>query len=322
MQPMVVLISIMSSLFLAAPQAADTDPAPATETVTQDESQIIRVMDIGDHEIIPGMIRHTEEVTLSTTFDTKLSELLVQEGQHVKRGEIVAILDDRVVRAALKLSETQANRTAQVDHAKAVLKQAQDNLSRMREAYSHLATNEAEMFAAETEVEIAEADLRNAQESQTEAWASLELAKTRLEEHMVRAPFDGQIVKIHTKPGTMVSPGEPLVEIVSNAGLRADLFLPVSIAGELQIGQRFALSIEDPKPAVIAAQVRYIEPRVDPVSRTMRVVFDIEQSAKSATVFAGVLTQPATRLPELETQQITSSDSEDISSLVTVQEVQ
>ncbi len=279
-------------------------------------------MDIGDHEIIPGMIRHTEEVTLSTTFDTKLSELLVKEGQHVKRGEVVAILDDRVVRAALKLSETQANRTAQVDHAKAVLKQAEDNLSRMREAYNHLATNEAEMFAAETEVEIAEADLRNAQESQTEAWASFELAKTRLEEHMVRAPFDGQVVKIHTKPGTMVSPGEPLIEIVSDAGLCADLFLPVSIAGDLQAGDIFALSIEDPKPTVVSARVRYIEPRVDPVSRTMRVVFDIEQTEHGATVFAGVLTQPATRLPQLESQQVTTSVPSIESHLATVQEMQ
>lgn len=303
MQPIAVLISIISSLILAAPLAADSEGAPVTEEL----SQAVRVMDIGDYEIIPGMVRHTEEVVLSTTFDTKLSELRVEEGQHVKQGQIVAVLDDRVVSAALKLSETQANRTAQVDHAKAALKKAEDNLSRMREARSHLAASEAELFSAEIEVEIAQADLRNAQESQTEAQASLELAKTRLEEHMIRAPFDGQVVKIHAKPGAMVSPGVPLVEIVSQTGLCTDIFLPVSIAGELQHGQRFALSIEDPKPTVVVAKVRYIEPRVDPVSRTMRVVFDIEQSEAETPVFAGVLTQPATRLPEFDSQRMTSS---------------
>jgi HlyD family secretion protein len=303
MQPMAVLISILSSMIFNAPQAPLAEPASVLNE--------IRVLDIGEHQIIPGVVRPLDEAILSTPFDTLLGELRVKEGQHVKRGQIVAILDDRVVRAALKLSETQANRTAQVDHARAVLKQAEDNLARIREARNQLAASEAELFSAETEFEIAAADLRNAQESQTEAWASLELAQTRLEEHMVRAPFDGQVVRIHAQPGTMVSPGSPLIEIVSNGGLCVDLFLPVSIAGDLQVGNLFALSIEDPHPAVIAASVRYIEPRVDPVSRTMRVVFDIVEVEESNLVFAGVLTQPATRLPQFATQQISSIVNDD-----------
>lgn len=289
MQPTILLTSILSAILLQAPQPV--------ESSSNSSDLSIRVMDIGGHELIPGVVRPASEVVLSSTFDTQLGELRVKEGESVIQGQILAVLDDRVVRAALHLAETQANRSAQVDHARAVLNKAQDTLNRIREAHELLAAAETELVAAETDYEIAAADLRNAQESQAEAQASLELARTRLEEHMVRAPFDGKVIRIHTEPGSMVTPGAPLIEIVSDGGFCVDLYLPVAIADSLKIGEFYALQIDDPKRAVVAASVRYVEPRVDPVSRTIRVVFDLNAKAQNTRLYAGVLTQPADRLP-------------------------
>lgn len=300
---MILLTSILSMMLFQAPEPIETDINSA--------GQAVRVMDIGDHEIIPGVIRPANEVVLSSSFDSQLGELRVEEGESVVQGQILAVLDDRVVRAALHLAETQAKRSAQVDHAKAVLNRAEDMLNRIREAHQLLAAAETELVAAETDYEIAAADLRNAQESQAEAQASLELARTRLEEHMVRAPFDGKVIRIHSDPGAMVSPGAPLIELVSDGGLCVDLYLPVSIASTLIASEQFALSVEDPKPTVFSARVRYIEPRVDPVSRTMRVVFDLGPTEDSNRLYAGVLTKPASRVPSFEAQQLPATAAVD-----------
>lgn len=299
MQLITLPIYILSVLILRAPQPS--------QSVSEPVDQQVRVMEIGEHEVLPGVIRPTDEAVLSSPFDTLLGELRVAEGQSVSRGQVVAVLDDRVVRAALHLAETQAKRTAQVDHAKAVYDKAKDSLARIRAAYELRAAGESELVAAETDCVIAAADLRNAEEAQSEALASLELARTRHEEHLVRAPFDGTVVRIHAEPGTMLTPGTPLIEIASDDGLCVDLYLPVSIADRLREGEYYALAVEDPKPTVVAACIRYIEPRVDPVSRTIRVVFDLGQVEHSERIYAGVLTQPAARLPLFDTQQLPAS---------------
>lgn len=257
----------------------------------------VRVMETGEHNILPGVVRPSGEVTLSVPFDTLLGEVHVAEGQLVSRGEIVAVLDDRVVRAALQVAEVQAQRTAQVDRARIALDRADDTLNRIRTIHGLNAAAEPELVAAKAERDIAAADLRSAEEAQTEAQASLELARARYEEHLVRAPFDAIVVRVHAKLGAMISPGEPLLELASVDGLRVDLYLPVSIAAELYSGERYTLMVEDPIPAVIVACVRYVEPRMDPVSRTMRVVFDLGRAESHARLYPGALASPATRHP-------------------------
>jgi RND family efflux transporter MFP subunit len=209
------------------------------------------------------------------------------------KDQIVAVLDDRVVRAAFRLAEKQADRTAQIERAEAALAQAEDALTRVREIWDQNAATESELVAAEAEYKIASADLNYALESHAEASASLELARARLEEHLVRAPFDAIVVRVHAKPGALLSPGKPLLELVSVDGLCVDLYLPASIAATLQAGDHYALSVQEPAPAVVAARVRYVEPRIDPVSRTIRVVFDLEHPNPPERLFAGALARPA-----------------------------
>lgn len=292
---MIQLTYILPALFFSTLQPSVYTAEPVVQSN--------RVMETGEYKVLPGVVRPTSEVTLSTSFDSLLGELRVEEGQVVSQGQIVAILDDRVTRAAFRVAETQAKRTAKIDRAQAALENAEDALNRIRIVRDLNAATEPEVFAAEIDLKTAAADLRNAKEDHAEALASLELARARLEEHMVRAPFDGVIVRVHAKPGAMVSPGSPLVELVSEDGLCVDIYLPVSIAAGLHKGEHYALAFDDPMPAIVTGCVRYVESRIDPVSRTMRVVFDLEQAEHAPKLYAGVLVRPATHLPSMDAQQ-------------------
>jgi multidrug efflux pump subunit AcrA (membrane-fusion protein) len=60
-------------------------------------------------------------------------------------------------------------------------------------------------------------------------------------------------------------------------------------------GDRYALRLDEPFDAVVPGEARYVEPRIDPVSRTTRVVFDFETPAGALP--SGVLVEVADRLP-------------------------
>lgn len=260
-------------------------------------SQPVQLLGVTGSEILPGTIRPVHEVTLSSQFDTLLGQLRVIEGQTVVAGETVAVLDDRVVSAAVRLAEQEAARTAQIDRAEAALFQAADMLQRIRVVRNLNAAAETELIAAEADHKKALADLLYARESRAEARASLALARARLDEHAVRAPFDAVVVRVHAEPGEMLASGKPIVELIAVDGLCVDLYLPASIAASLRTGDRYALSVEEPAPTIVTASVRFIEPRIDPVSRTMRVVFDLELPSDAPRLYSGALARPATTLP-------------------------
>lgn len=274
-------------------RAVEPDSTPLPQPQPQ-----VQVLDVGAHDVLPGVLRPIDAVTLSTSFDIQLSELRVEEGQRVEKGQIVAVLDDRVVRASVKLAMKQADRKAQIERAQAALDQAEDALERIREIHRQHAAAEPELVAAESDRRIAAADLKNAQEAQAEALIALELAWARLEEHMIRAPFDAVVIRVHAEPGAMVTPGDPLMDLVSTAGLCVDLYLPADIAAALKHGDRYAVAVEGPIPTVVPASVRYIERRIDPVSRTMRVVFDLMPNPEQhGVLYAGSLAEPSPTLP-------------------------
>lgn len=273
-----------------------TSGATALGAVQEARAPEVRVLDCGSGDVLPGTVRPRREVVLGPKFDAILASVLVEEGQVVRAGDVLAQLDDRSARATLRLAEQAAGSRAHLDRAKAVLDRSADRLERMKEAVAESAASESELTEAESEHRIAMADCKIVMEDQQRAALQLELALVRLEEHVIRAPFDAVVTRVRGEAGAMVSAGEPVVEVISQRGVRVDLYLPATVASGLRAGERYAVTVMDPTEHLTAATVRAIEPRIDPISRTMRVVFDIDASIQ--TIYAGALVLPADRVPE------------------------
>ncbi|MFG0260125.1 MAG: efflux RND transporter periplasmic adaptor subunit [Phycisphaerales bacterium JB041] len=295
-----------ASLFLLAAGVSflNTLTGPFEPHTERPEAPATQLLDTTGRDILPGTIRPRHEVVLGSPFDTLLAAVHVEEGQTVRKGDIVAVIDDRSAQAALTLARAEASRTAQVERARAVLSQATDTLARLRRATASKATAAAELTDAESAEAIARADLLYAREQLHEAKLNLTLAEARLEEHVVRAPFDAVIVRVVAEPGAMLSPGEPIAELASLDQMCIDLYLPADLAATLQPGSRYAITVDDPVARTCPATVRYVEPRIDPISRTMRVVLDIESG--QSPLFAGSLARPATQVPAQQNPDGTS----------------
>ena len=256
----------------------------------------IAILDITPEHALPGVTRPARDATLGVPFDGMIADLPAHEGARVRKGDVIAVLDDRVARQAKRISEIDATHNAGVIRAEAVFERAADALRRAETAYKAGAMNDEQIEEARNRQDIAAADLQFAQEIFDKAQAQLTLTRAQFEEHTIRAPFDGIVVRVHAEAGEVLSPGEPLADLLALDRTMVDLHLPAESALGLRAGDRVALDIAEPIGAVTAARVVYAEPRVDATSKTTRVVFEFEPTP--FIIPAGVLVTPGDRLPE------------------------
>ncbi len=181
-----------------------------------------------------------------------ITEVLVDEGDEVRRGQVLARLNDSVLRAQL------AQQEANITSAAATLAEAQANLKRAEELLpkGHISgqTADARRAAAAT----AAAQLTLAQASRAETLAKL--AQTR-----IVAPDDGYVSARSAVIGQIVSSGAELFRVVRDGRLELDAEIPETTLAALRPGLPVQVTAEGVPPA--AATIRAVAPSVDVRSR-------------------------------------------------------
>jgi len=269
------------------------------DAVAQDvQPKISRLAIDTSVEYLPGMLRPRDSVELGAPLDAPILELLKAEGQQVRKGEAIARLDDRVAVASMNLARHEAAQTAAVDRAQLVVARAERVLQQTISAFDRGAANDEELTDARTELAIAQSELKAAIEAQTAAILRERQAAAHVERHVIRAPFDGVVVRLPEEAGAVVQVGETVAEVASPRSLRVDLYLPSTTAVDVRRGGRYALELHEPTSRVLWGIATYIEPRIEPTSGTVRITFDLELINES--VLAGTLVTPAKRVPTPE----------------------
>ena len=225
---------------------------------------------------LPGIVQPAQHVTLSAPFNGTIIRIAVCEGDPVRKGQVVAVMDDEVAKAAVAVAERAAGRTARIRRARSELQFAQRYLARLTET-KDIASAHA-LDQARAAVDAAQSELDLALEQQREAQATLKLEQARLAAHTIRAPFDGQVIRVDAVEGETLSQAEPLLTIVNLDRLEADLHLPVSWFGELRVGMPCLLDSEQPVGHPIEARITVIEPRINAATRTFRCVVEIDNA--------------------------------------------
>jgi RND family efflux transporter MFP subunit len=148
--------------------------------------------------------------TVSTRLAATVQKVLVAEGMHVKRGQLLVTLSNDEVQAQVAASTT-----------------ALANATAYERRISELTSQRAA-----TPVELESAQAQRAQAAAALAGTRASLAYTQL-----RAPFDGVVQARRVSAGDFVGPGQPLIEI-EGAGLEVQATLSEEEAGSLHIGQK------------------------------------------------------------------------------------
>jgi RND family efflux transporter MFP subunit len=223
-----------------------------------------------------GIARPSHRATMSAPLQGVLVELLVRDGVTVEKGQILAVMDNRIAKMAVQASEAAAQRTAAIEHAKHALDLAHSLFSRHVKLQQSQAGAEFELEQARVQLKQAEATLASAREEQLQAKRNLALEEARLESHNLRAPFNGRVVHVAATVGTTLTSTDNFLTIVNLDSLEAELFLPLELFKQLQEGKSYSLWAFAPLNRTIQAKLVFASPTIDPATKTFRCKFKID----------------------------------------------
>ncbi len=262
------------------PEKKATLPAqPSPESGRVEERPAARHFRDASPGHIPGIARPQARVVVSAPLDGVLMKVLVQEGQRVKAGEILAVMDNRVAEAAVAAARATAARTADLERANQELLLAEKILARHKTLAEGQAATRHQLDEAAARYEVAKAEVARMRESQDQARCNLELEMARLEAHNIRAPFSGQVVQIHEFAGATLTDKDQLLTLASLSSLEVELHLPVALYGILKPGERYPLLADQPVGSRLEATLKYAAPMIDSASMTFRCVFVIDNGS-------------------------------------------
>ena len=154
-----------------------------------------------------GYVVARRQATVSAKITGKLSQLFIEEGVHVKEGDVVAKLDDRNATAALlqaKAGVTQAEST--LLQAKAAAADIAPIYARDRKLAAAGVISSTALDQSKANFDAKQTDVAVAQGNLAVRRAALEIAQRDLDDTTVRAPFTGVVTTKNAQPGEIVSP--------------------------------------------------------------------------------------------------------------------
>ncbi len=183
-------------------------------------TEIVAERDIVEIVVGSGKIQPEVEIKLSPDVSGEVIELHVKEGDKVKKGDILAVIDpelyksnyDKVVASSNTQKANVANAKARQAQAQASYIQAEQDYNRNLSLWKDKAISESEFQAAEAQFKIAEADLEAAKQNVVAAqyslmssMASVKEAQENFSKTTITSPSDGTVSKLNVEIGERVS---------------------------------------------------------------------------------------------------------------------
>ncbi|MCK6477469.1 MAG: efflux RND transporter periplasmic adaptor subunit [Phycisphaerales bacterium] len=156
----------------------------------------------------PGLTEPKTKVAISAQVSARIIALPFREGQDVKKDDVLVRLDARDLAANLESAKAQLkSEEARLEGAKASLVSAEAELVRRRNLYETKDISKAELDTAEEQYLRAESNKNMAQFAIDIARANIQRAEKDLDNAVIKAPFDGTIVKLNAEVGELVVVG-------------------------------------------------------------------------------------------------------------------
>lgn len=154
-----------------------------------------------------GYVTARREATVSAQITGKLTEVLIEEGEQVTAGQVLARLENNSQRAALAQAQAQLEAgQASLEQYKAQLAQNRRDLARSQDLVERKLVSQQALETARTQVETMTAQVQSQQKQIELAQASVRGAQVQLDYTTVRAPFAGIIIAKAAQAGEIISP--------------------------------------------------------------------------------------------------------------------
>ena len=191
-----------------------------------------------------GSLDAEESVDLKPEVDGEVTSIQMTEGETVKKGDLILQIDE---------SKQQAN----VAEAEADFRLTEETLRR------------ADMLLEDGTISKQEHDQTHAAHRRSEA--ALKLARKRLTEYTLTAPFDGILGRRYVSVGQYVSPQTILVSIYALDRMKLDFSVPERYSARVKPGQTLNLTVAAHGEEKFSGEIYLVEPEVESQTRTVQV---------------------------------------------------
>ena len=199
-----------------------------------------------------GTLEARVKTTLSPRIQERLAEVLVDQGDAMTNGQLLARLDDGELRQQVAVAEailgaarvTVERVRADQARAEAVLRQARLDHQRVAELVATKVSSQADFDKAAEALNVAEAELRRTQAAIAEAQSQVVAAektllyqKERLTFTELRSPFDGLVVRRDRDAGGVAVPGSSVMQLAATNEIWVSAWVDETAAAQLSPGQ-------------------------------------------------------------------------------------
>ncbi len=226
-----------------------------------------------------GTLHARETATLSAQVMGSVRQVLVHEGDTVRAGQTLIVLDDAALRAAA--NQAAAAVTA-AQSAQAAAQSGADLAASTLVRYKQLqvqksvSPQELDQVTRQAQSAASQVDALHAQENAAKAQESG--ARAMLGYTRITAPFAGVITARMVDPGAMASPGVPLLQIDSAGPLQLQTTVGESSIAAVRTGMKLAVQVDGAPDQNISGTVDQIVPAADPGSHSFLVKIGVPSS--------------------------------------------
>jgi len=236
--------------------------APGTKALTAaldktSKTVLVQRQILNDSFSWPGTVKSRSEINISPRITARILEVKVNAGDQVHKDDVIALLDPGAQRSHERSAQ------ASLSAAKANAKRAAADAQRIKNLYAKEAATKEMYDHTMAQYHVSQAQVEA-------AVSALKETKISSADTILKAPFDGTILKRLKQPGDMGLAGAPIVAMHNSEALRLEAAVPTSCARHIHLGDQVPVKIETIEQH-FTAEIDEIVPEVDPQTRTILI---------------------------------------------------
>lgn len=261
---LILLLAVVSLAACEEPPPPESPPRPVRAvTVGYGANDVARTFS--------GTAQTDRVINLSFRSGGIITQLDMEVGQRVQRGELLARLDDVQARLAYEQAVSALNSAA------SQMSTARLNLDRVRTLYE-------KGSASLSDYESAKNSFRTAKASHESAQRSVEIQEEQISYGFLYAPASGSIAAVYAEAEENVGAGQAVAVLHAGSRMQVVLGLPENVITQVEPGQAASVTLSSLPGRTLAARVDEVSPTVDPQTATYPVrvtLTDADESVRS-----------------------------------------
>jgi membrane fusion protein (multidrug efflux system) len=255
-------------------KAASAAPSAPLLLAAEDVATV-RNSSLASGPAITGSVQPERRADLRAEVQAFVLKVLKENGDIVRRGDLLVHLDDTAIRDALASADASSRSAAQA------LDQTERQFERMKTLRQSGMTSAQALDDAEGRRNAAQSDVEAAK-------ARVVLARQQMTRTEVRAPFDGVVTDRKVSPGDTAQLGKELLKVIDPNSMRFEAMVSADSVGSVKAGQAVHFRVNGYGDQDFVGKVRRVNPAANATTRQVEVLVDFvgEKQPKLAGLYA------------------------------------